>query len=74
MSRSSIDDSDLRSLMTRYQGADAAALDELVRRVSPLLLRYFIGSRMSREDADDLLQDCWIKIHRSRHTYRPSEP
>ena len=60
--------------MTRYQGADAAALDELVRRVSPLLLRYFIGSRMSREDADDLLQDCWIKIHRSRHTYRPSEP
>lgn len=60
--------------MTRYQGADAAALDELVRRVSPLLLRYFIGSRMSREDADDLLQDCWIKIHRSQHTYRPSEP
>lgn len=60
--------------MTRYQRADEAALDELVRRISPLLLRYFVGSRMSRGDADDLLQDCWIKIHRSRHTYRSTEP
>lgn len=60
--------------MTRYQQADGIAVDELVRRISPLLLRYFIVSRISREDADDLLQDCWIRIHRSRHTYRSSEP
>ncbi|MBV8846764.1 MAG: RNA polymerase sigma factor [Bryobacterales bacterium] len=69
-----IDDSELRDLMTRYQRADAAALDELVRRVSPLLLRYFACTRISPQDADDLLQDCWIRIHRSRHTYRSSEP
>ena len=60
--------------MTRYQGADPAALDELVRRVSPPLLRYFANSRFGRSDAEDLLQDCWIRIHRSRHTYRSSEP
>ena len=60
--------------MTRYQQADAAALTELVRRVSPLLLRYLIGSSLKREDAEDVLQDCWIRIHRSRHTYRSSEP
>jgi len=60
--------------MTQYQRADPAALDELVRRISPALLRYFGASRWSRDDAEDLLQDCWIKIHGSRHSYRPSEP
>jgi RNA polymerase sigma-70 factor (ECF subfamily) len=29
---------------------------------------------MSRGDAEDLYQECWIRIHRARHTYRPSEP
>ena len=29
---------------------------------------------MSRSDAEDLLQDCWLRIHRARHTYRSSEP
>ena len=62
--------------MTRYQRADPAALEELVRRISPPLLRYFawLASAGSRNDAEDLLQDCWIRIHRSRHTYRASEP
>lgn len=64
--------------MTGYQRADPAAVDELVERVSPALLRYFgalrMGGRAGREDAADLLQECWIKIHRSRHTYRASEP
>jgi RNA polymerase sigma-70 factor, ECF subfamily len=69
-----IDDRELRDLMTRYQKADAAALDELVRRISPPLLRYFGSSRTGRNEAEDLLQDCWIRIHRSRHTYRSSEP
>lgn len=69
-----IDDRELRGLMTRYQNADAPALDELVARISPPLLRYFSSSRTGRNDAEDLLQDCWVRIHRSRHTYRSSEP
>ena len=60
--------------MTQYQSADPAALDELVRKVSPPLLRYFGSSRFGRRDAEDLVQDCWMRIHRSRHTYRSSEP
>lgn len=71
MSEGTIDDRELRE---RYQRADAAALDELVGRVSPSLLRYFGGSGFGRNDAEDLLQECWIRIHRSRHTYRSSEP
>jgi RNA polymerase sigma-70 factor (ECF subfamily) len=69
-----IDDRELRNLMTQYQCADPSALDELVRRISPPLLRYFGASRVGRNDAEDLLQDCWIRIHRSRDTYRSSEP
>ena len=29
---------------------------------------------MSREQADDLLQETWLRIHRVRHTYRPGQP
>jgi len=28
----------------------------------------------NREQADDLLQEAWLRIHRVRHTYRPGEP
>ena len=69
-----IDDRELRTLMTQYQSADPAALDELVRRVSPPLPRYFSSSQFGRNDAEDMVQDCWLRIHRSRHTYRSSEP
>lgn len=68
------DDLELRKLMTRYQRADPSALDELVRAVSPPLLRYFSSSRFDRNEAEDLLQNCWLRIHRSRDTYRASEP
>ena len=60
--------------MIQYQNADPVALDELVRRISPPLLRYFSGSRFAGNDAEDMTQDCWMRIHRSRHTYRASEP
>lgn len=60
--------------MTRYQNADTAALEELVMCISPPVLRFFRRSGMGRSDAEDLLQDCWIRIHSSRHAYRSSEP
>jgi RNA polymerase sigma-70 factor (ECF subfamily) len=74
MSEGQNEDLELRMLMTRYQDADADALDQLVRRISPGLLRYFSVSRATRHEAEDLLQNCWLRIHRSRHTYRSSEP
>jgi RNA polymerase sigma-70 factor (ECF subfamily) len=74
MSETPKDDRELRDLMKGYQRADPVALDELVRRISPPLLWYFRGLRIGRTDAEDLLQDCWIRIHRSRHTYRPTDP
>jgi RNA polymerase sigma-70 factor, ECF subfamily len=64
----------LPGLMIRYQDGDPVAVEELVRSISPVLLRFFAASDGSRSEAEDLLQECWMRIHRSRHTYRPSEP
>lgn len=65
---------ELRSLMVRYQRGDSEAVVELVRNLSPLLWRYFTSPHTSQSDTEDLLQDCWVRIHRSRHTYRPADP
>jgi RNA polymerase sigma-70 factor, ECF subfamily len=69
--RSSVD---LKCWMQRYQQADPDAPGALVAALSPALLRFFRSQASSREQADDLLQDTWLRIHRVRHTYRPSEP
>ncbi|MGH9611468.1 MAG: RNA polymerase sigma factor [Bryobacteraceae bacterium] len=64
----------LETLMARYQQADAEATRKLIATVSPLLLRFFLADTASRDRAEDLLQDTWLRIHKSRHTYRPGEP
>jgi RNA polymerase sigma-70 factor (ECF subfamily) len=67
-------DADLEELMVRYQGGDAAAVAELIQRLSPALHRYFLAQFVSRRYADDLLQETWLRIHQIRHTYRPGQP
>ncbi len=67
-------DIDLEALMDRYQQGDLAAATALIRRVSPQLHRFFLVQFASREHADDLLQETWLRIHKARHTYRPGEP
>ena len=65
---------DLDRLMERYQQADPEAPHVLVVALSPALLRFFRSQVASRQQADDLLQETWMRIHRVRHTYRPGEP
>ena len=65
---------ELRDLMVRYQAGDRPAMEALVGELSPQLLRFLSSPQISRADAEDLLQECWMRIHRSRHTYRSSEP
>jgi len=60
--------------MKRYQQADPAAPAALVAALSPPLLRFFRSDLAGREQAEDLLQETWLRIHRVRHTYRPGEP
>ena len=60
--------------MERYQQADPEAPAALIGALSPGLLQFFRSQAASREQADDLLQETWMRIHRVRHTYRPGEP
>jgi RNA polymerase sigma-70 factor, ECF subfamily len=67
-------DRDLEELMARYQAGDLAAARLLIKRISPQLHRFFETRSANRADADDLLQEAWLRIHRVRHTYRPGNP
>lgn len=69
-----LDGDELRQLMIRYQAADTSAVETLVTRLGPAVIRYLAGPRLTREDSQDLLQDFWLRLHRSRGSYQPSEP
>ena len=66
-------ESELSGLMARYQAGEPEAVEDLVRRLSPRLL-HFLTFQANRADAEDLLQECWMRIHCSRHSYRSPEP
>jgi|SRR5579872_1239295 len=65
---------DLPGWMERYQRADPSAPGVLIGAISPALLRFFLSQGATRETADDLLQETWLRIHRVRHTFRRGEP
>ena len=64
----------LESLMVLYQKGDLRAATTLIHAISPKLYRFFAAQAVSRLEADDLLQETWLRIHKVRHTYRPGEP
>src|SRR5688572_23774301 len=59
-------------LMERFRRGDRAALDELVGRHHASLVRYFHVQSRSRETAEDLAQEVWIRVIRHRDDYRPT--
>jgi len=65
---------ELKRLMEAYQQADKDAAAELFRRISPMLLRFLAGPISTRPLAEDMLQECWMRLHKARHTYRPGSP
>ena len=60
--------------MQRYQAGDALAADELVDQLHPILRRFFWAVAGGATPIDDLLQECWLRILRARHSYRHGEP
>src|SRR5260370_36968168 len=67
-------DSCLQQLMSRYQQADGTAVRLLIEQLSPQFLRFFSSQMGCRTNAEDMLQDLWMRIHQARHTYRAGEP
>lgn len=60
--------------MCAYQAADRAAAERFAAAVTPILSRFYYYLGGNTRHVDDLVQECWLRIHRARHTYRPGEP
>ena len=60
--------------MTAYQAGDLAAFDAIHAALSPPLGRWLRGRVRSAQEADDLLQDTFLQMHRARHTYDAAYP
>ena len=65
---------DLEELMRRYQKGDTTAVTALVECLTPQLYGFFASLTNSSADAEEMLQEAWLRIHRVRHTYRGTEP
>ena len=67
-------DDELSELMASYQAGEFQAFTELYRRLAPKVRAYLSSLTWSREQAEDLLQETFLQVHRSRHTYLPDRP
>lgn len=60
------------ALMLRYRDGDVAAFETLYRRHKDALFRYLLRLCHQRTAAEDVFQEVWGKIIKSRDTYRPT--
>jgi len=60
------------ALMLRYKDGDVAAFEVLYRRHTDPLYRYLLRLCRHRDTAEDIFQEVWGKIIKSRGSYRPT--
>jgi RNA polymerase sigma-70 factor (ECF subfamily) len=60
------------ALMLRYRDGDVAAFETLYRRHKDALFRYLLRLCRQRAAAEDVFQEVWGKIIKSRDNYRPT--
>ncbi len=68
------DQSDLSNLMSRYQAGDSAAPEQIYHRTRARVMYYLLSRTLDKSYAEDLLQETFLQLHRSRRTYRPGRP
>jgi RNA polymerase sigma-70 factor, ECF subfamily len=73
-SKSKSSDRNMERLMSQYQQADSMAATALVDLLGPKFHRYFSGRQGNKSEAEDMLQDFWLRIHQARHSYHPGDP
>jgi RNA polymerase sigma-70 factor, ECF subfamily len=62
---------ELRAHMIRYQGGSLEAFEEIYAQLAPGVRRYLSHLAGRYEIADDLLQETFLQMHRSRAAYNP---
>ncbi len=64
----------LSQAMAGYQAGQLDAFDQVYAGLAGRLRPYLVSLTRDPARADDLLQETFLQIHRSRHTYRPHLP
>jgi RNA polymerase sigma-70 factor (ECF subfamily) len=59
----------ISELMERYAQGEDCVFEELYRGMAPRLYRFCLRLAVSRPEADDLLQETMLRVHRARATY-----
>ncbi|MGB2865417.1 MAG: sigma-70 family RNA polymerase sigma factor [Sedimentisphaerales bacterium] len=59
-----------KSLIDAHRQGDPAAFGELVRRYGDSVLGYLIRMNGNREQAEDLFQETFKRVHEKAHTFR----
>lgn len=57
-------------LMAAYVEGDRDAFARLFRRWAPKLRAIYQRAGLGRDEADDLVQHCFLQVHRARHDFR----
>ncbi|MEM7584297.1 MAG: RNA polymerase sigma factor [Acidobacteriota bacterium] len=65
---------ELSAWMVAYQAGEIAAFERLYERLAPKIRKYLISLTLNVPRAEDLLQETFLQIHRSRRTYHPPRP
>src|SRR5262249_48304664 len=65
-------DQELRALMIRYQDGSLEAFQEIYAHLEPGVRRYLLHLAGGSEIANDLLQETFLQMHRSRAAYNPT--
>jgi len=60
----------LSELMQRYARGDDGVFDEIYRLMAPRLYRLCLRLSAGKSEADDLLQETMLRLHRARATYQ----
>jgi RNA polymerase sigma-70 factor (ECF subfamily) len=59
--------------MAAYVAGDDYAFAELFRSYAPILTRFFMRQGKRNSDAQDLVQQTFLHVHRARYDYRAGE-
>ena len=65
-------DEQLRAWMIRYQGGSLEAFQEIYAQLAAAVRRYLAHLSGGSQIADDLLQETFLQMHRSRAAYNPA--
>jgi RNA polymerase sigma-70 factor (ECF subfamily) len=62
----------VEDLALRAQAGDVASFDEIMRRLRPPLRAFLVRRRGAGDDADDLVQEAFLRAHAKLASYDPS--